>query len=118
MNRTQMVETITRTLQHADDRDQGRRLVLVQVGGDWRIGYQVPSYTGAWSEGMQPAAWMLHDWLTVGDSREPSTSWDLESFVKVALEIRTAALDAAGPLPGGVDLLVVIAPAQSLPVIV
>jgi hypothetical protein len=118
MNRTQMVEAIARTLQTADDKDQGRRLVLVQCGGDWRIGYQIPSYTGAWSEGMQPAAWMVHDWLTVGDSREPSTSWDLESFLKVAMEIRTAALDAAGPLPAGVDLLVVISPAQALAVVV
>jgi len=118
MNRSQMVERIAQALQNADDRDQGRRLVLLQDGGDWRIGYQVPSYAGAWSEGMQPAAWVVLDWLTGGDSPEPATSWDLESFARFALKLRADAIEAAGPLPAGVDLLVVLAPTQPRPVIV
>jgi hypothetical protein len=108
MNRKEMVEAIGEALHRAPDRDRGRRLALVIDAGGWQIGYQIPRYLEPWAVGDEPARWVVFGWLTEGPGAgEPALLWeDLDEAAALAFDLRNEALDAAGPLPG--ELVVVI----------
>lgn len=69
-----LVDLIVNGLRDAQDREQGRRLLVEQVRGSWRIRYQAPTYRRPWEPGMNPDGWAVVDDLEDRDTRAP---WEL-----------------------------------------
>ena len=64
-----LVDLIVNGLRDSQDREQGRRLLVEQVRGRWRIRYQAPTYRRPWEPGMNPDGWVVVDDLEDRDTR-------------------------------------------------
>ena len=117
INRLKMVQRLAAELRIADDADCGRRLLLQAAEGGWRLGYAVPSYSGACGlPGVASVEWAVVGWLAgayapSGDVSAAASWPSLDLAAAEALAIRAEVLARvldAGPCPVRGELLLVV----------